>query len=193
VLTEVESKERIEATGIPVVEARLATSRREAMLAARELGFPVSAPVFPSRSWRSYDTPSCGPCPASGAVVHSSAAVRTLGRTGNHSTGNHSTVSDEEAHYAEGMVEREFHSLAYWQRVLQGKAGMDMMWFRRKRLSHCGSPWSICTGTLSVLPAEKGIGNLGGGQAVAHCFCNYIVSWRNIWCYGGMRLILGHV
>jgi hypothetical protein len=74
---------------------------------------------------------------------------------GNHITGNHITVSDEGIRYVEGMVECEFHTLAYWQRVLQGKAGMDM-WFRRKRLPHCGSPWSICAGTLSVLPAEKG-------------------------------------
>lgn len=40
-LTEVESKEFIEESGIPVVQAHLVTSQRAAVTIARELGFPV--------------------------------------------------------------------------------------------------------------------------------------------------------
>ena len=41
VLTEVESKEFIGESGIPVAQARLATSQKEAVAIAREMGFPV--------------------------------------------------------------------------------------------------------------------------------------------------------
>jgi len=40
-LTEVESKELLSKAGIPVVEARLARSKKEAIAISRELGFPV--------------------------------------------------------------------------------------------------------------------------------------------------------
>ncbi len=45
VLTEVESKEFVQGSGIPVVQARLATSQREAMSIAAELGFPVALKI----------------------------------------------------------------------------------------------------------------------------------------------------
>ena len=41
ILTEVESKQLLEEAGIPVVRARLATSREAAVQAARDAGFPV--------------------------------------------------------------------------------------------------------------------------------------------------------
>jgi acyl-CoA synthetase (NDP forming) len=41
VLTEIESKELIAAIGIPVVEARLATTKAEAVACSRDIGFPV--------------------------------------------------------------------------------------------------------------------------------------------------------
>ena len=41
VLTEIESKEFIGESGIPMAQARLATSQREGVAIARELGFPV--------------------------------------------------------------------------------------------------------------------------------------------------------
>jgi len=41
VLTEVESKELLAGAGIPVVEARLARNKKEAVAIAREIGFPV--------------------------------------------------------------------------------------------------------------------------------------------------------
>jgi acyl-CoA synthetase (NDP forming) len=40
-LTEVESKQLLASSGFPVVEARLATTREEAIAAANELGYPV--------------------------------------------------------------------------------------------------------------------------------------------------------
>jgi acyl-CoA synthetase (NDP forming) len=40
-LTEVESKELLKKAGIPVVEARLARSKKEAIAISREMGFPV--------------------------------------------------------------------------------------------------------------------------------------------------------
>ncbi|MSQ22908.1 MAG: acetyl-CoA synthetase, partial [Dehalococcoidia bacterium] len=45
VLTEVESKEFIQASGIPLVQARLATSQREAVALAGEMGFPVALKI----------------------------------------------------------------------------------------------------------------------------------------------------
>ncbi|MFO8101570.1 MAG: acetate--CoA ligase family protein [Dehalococcoidia bacterium] len=42
ILTEVESKQIISEEGIAVVEAQLATSKREAMTIARKIGFPVA-------------------------------------------------------------------------------------------------------------------------------------------------------
>lgn len=45
VLTEVESKEFIKASGIPLVQARLATSQREAVAIAAELGYPVALKI----------------------------------------------------------------------------------------------------------------------------------------------------
>jgi acyl-CoA synthetase (NDP forming) len=41
ILTEVESKQLLEEAGIPIVRARLATSRDAAVQAARDIGFPV--------------------------------------------------------------------------------------------------------------------------------------------------------
>jgi len=41
VLTEVESKELLKQAGIPVIETRLAKSKREAISISKELGFPV--------------------------------------------------------------------------------------------------------------------------------------------------------
>lgn len=41
VLTEVESKELLEKAGIPVVAARLARSKKEAVFISKEMGFPV--------------------------------------------------------------------------------------------------------------------------------------------------------
>jgi acyl-CoA synthetase (NDP forming) len=41
ILTEVESKQLLEEAGIPIVRARLATSRDAAVQAARDVGFPV--------------------------------------------------------------------------------------------------------------------------------------------------------
>lgn len=41
VLTEVESKELLRKTGIPVVETRLARSKKEAISLSKEMGFPV--------------------------------------------------------------------------------------------------------------------------------------------------------
>ncbi len=41
VLTEIESKEFVKGSGIPVVETRLAKSKAEAAATAREMGFPV--------------------------------------------------------------------------------------------------------------------------------------------------------
>jgi acyl-CoA synthetase (NDP forming) len=41
VLTEVESKEMLKAAGIPVVDTRLARSKKEAVSISREIGFPV--------------------------------------------------------------------------------------------------------------------------------------------------------
>ena len=40
-LTEVESKELLKKAGIPVVEAKLARSKKEAISISREMGFPV--------------------------------------------------------------------------------------------------------------------------------------------------------
>jgi acyl-CoA synthetase (NDP forming) len=45
VLTEVESKNFIREAGIPVVETRLATSKRQASAYAQELGFPVALKI----------------------------------------------------------------------------------------------------------------------------------------------------
>ena len=45
VLTEVESKEFVQSSGIPVVHARLATSQREAVAVASELGFPAALKI----------------------------------------------------------------------------------------------------------------------------------------------------
>ncbi len=45
VLTEVESKEFVQASGIPVVQARLATSQREAVAIAAEMGFPAALKI----------------------------------------------------------------------------------------------------------------------------------------------------
>ncbi len=45
VLTEVESKAFLQGAGIPVAETRLATSRKEALALARELGFPAVVKV----------------------------------------------------------------------------------------------------------------------------------------------------
>ncbi len=44
-LTEIESKELLKDVGIPVVETRLARSKRQAMALARELGFPVALKI----------------------------------------------------------------------------------------------------------------------------------------------------
>ncbi|MDO8751353.1 MAG: acetate--CoA ligase family protein [Dehalococcoidia bacterium] len=46
VLTEVESKEFVHASGIPVVKARLATSQREAAAIASEMGFPIALKIM---------------------------------------------------------------------------------------------------------------------------------------------------
>ena len=40
-LTEVESKELLKKAGIPVVEAKLARSKKEAIAIGREMGFPI--------------------------------------------------------------------------------------------------------------------------------------------------------
>src|SRR6266542_1291741 len=45
-LNEVESKQLVETAGIPVVTARLATSREQAVALAREIGFPVVLKVL---------------------------------------------------------------------------------------------------------------------------------------------------
>ncbi len=44
-MNEVESKEFIQASGIPVVQARLAASQREAVALAGEIGFPVALKI----------------------------------------------------------------------------------------------------------------------------------------------------
>lgn len=46
VLTEVESKEMLKAAGIPVVDTRLARSKKEAVSISREIGFPVVLKVM---------------------------------------------------------------------------------------------------------------------------------------------------
>ena len=46
VLTEVESKEMLKAAGIPVVDTRLARSKKEAVSISRENGFPVVLKVM---------------------------------------------------------------------------------------------------------------------------------------------------
>lgn len=46
VLTEIESKELLKRAGIPVVEARLATTKKQAISMGRELGFPVVLKVI---------------------------------------------------------------------------------------------------------------------------------------------------
>lgn len=48
VLTEVESKDLLASEGIPVVEARLARSKREAVAISRDIGFPVVLKVISS-------------------------------------------------------------------------------------------------------------------------------------------------
>jgi len=45
-LTEIESKELLKAVKIPVVETRLATSKKEAMEVAKKLGFPVVVKII---------------------------------------------------------------------------------------------------------------------------------------------------
>ena len=45
VLTEIESKEFVQSSGIPVVHARLATSQQEAVAVASELGFPAALKI----------------------------------------------------------------------------------------------------------------------------------------------------
>ncbi len=46
VLTEVESKEMLKAAGLPVVDTRLACSKKEAVSISREIGFPVVLKVM---------------------------------------------------------------------------------------------------------------------------------------------------
>ena len=45
-LTEVESKQELQAAGIAVTEARLATSAKKAVESAQEIGFPVVLKVI---------------------------------------------------------------------------------------------------------------------------------------------------
>jgi len=45
-LTEIESKELIKQAGIPVIEARLATSKTEAVELAKKMGFPVALKII---------------------------------------------------------------------------------------------------------------------------------------------------
>jgi len=44
-LTEVESKELLKKAGIPVVEAKLARSKNEAVSISKEIGFPVALKI----------------------------------------------------------------------------------------------------------------------------------------------------
>ena len=44
-LTEIESKELIKEAGIPVVEARLAKTKAEAVALAKKMGFPVALKI----------------------------------------------------------------------------------------------------------------------------------------------------
>jgi len=47
-LTEIESKELIEGTGIPVVEAKLARTKEEAVSLSKKMGFPVALKIVSS-------------------------------------------------------------------------------------------------------------------------------------------------
>ena len=44
-LTEIESKELLKEAGIPVVEARLARTKKEAIFLSKEEGFPVALKI----------------------------------------------------------------------------------------------------------------------------------------------------
>lgn len=46
VLTEIESKELLKSAGIPVVEAKLATTKAEAIAIAKKIGFPVALKII---------------------------------------------------------------------------------------------------------------------------------------------------
>ena len=48
-LTEIESKELLKGAGIPVVEAKLARTKKEAALLAKDVGFPVALKIVSSK------------------------------------------------------------------------------------------------------------------------------------------------
>ena len=55
-LTEIESKELLEFAGIPVIETRLAKSKKEAVEISREIGFPVSLKIVSPEITHKSDT-----------------------------------------------------------------------------------------------------------------------------------------